>query len=136
MAGRTGRTCPDKVKMSGNGLQTDNPDRHPTPLKGVGMSGCPARQSGNASAADRQPSAPKNEKAAVTSGNAASERTRRYRRRLHDQLIIVPVTVTHGIIELLLDLHWLTEGVSEDRAEIGSAIARMLGDAAVTRRQP
>jgi hypothetical protein len=61
------------------------------------------------------------------------ERTRRYRQRLRDGCVIAPVPVTDQVIALLLDLHWLAEGESEDRQAIGEAIARMLKDTAKNR---
>jgi hypothetical protein len=43
---------------------------------------------------------------------------------------IAPVPFTDPVVGLLLDLHWLAEGESEDRRAIGEAIGRMLTDAA------
>jgi hypothetical protein len=61
---------------------------------------------------------------------AATERQRRWRKRQRACEVIVPVRVTHAIIAVLLDLGWLTDRDSEDRAQIGAALDRMLDDLA------
>ena len=61
-----------------------------------------------------------------TRGKGKNARTVRYRQRLERGERIVPVPVTDQVIALLLDLHWLAEGESEDRRAIGEAISRML----------
>jgi hypothetical protein len=60
----------------------------------------------------------------------ATERTRRYRERLRCEVIVVPVPVTNEIVGFLIDMHWLTEAVSENRTEIGRAIGAVLADSA------
>jgi hypothetical protein len=60
-------------------------------------------------------------------------RTARYRQRLKRGERIAPVPFTDQIVALLLDLHWLVEGESEDRHRIGEAIGRMLRDTAKNR---
>lgn len=60
-------------------------------------------------------------------------RTARYRQRLKRGEGIAPTVYDAEIIGLLLDLHWLAEGESEDRRAIGEAISRMLKDTAKNR---
>jgi hypothetical protein len=65
----------------------------------------------------------------------ATARTRAYRQRLRAGSIVVSVEVPLDVLELLLDLHWLSESESADRRQIGAAIASMLADAATARRR-
>ena len=43
---------------------------------------------------------------------------------------MAPVDVDHAIVETLIGLAWLPRNRSEDRAEIGRAIGRMLAEMA------
>jgi len=60
------------------------------------------------------------------------ERKRRYRARLKDVTLfgMVTIPVTHDVIGMLIDLHWLPVEASEDRSRIADAIARLLNDVA------
>jgi hypothetical protein len=60
----------------------------------------------------------------------AAERQRRYRERLRTGDVVVRVEVPVVVITMLLDLGWLQAEESEDRRQIGEAIARLLPDAA------
>ena len=55
---------------------------------------------------------------------------KRYRARLAQHRIVVPVEVDECIIEFLVRRIWLKEPDSHKRAEIGAAIARALAEAA------
>jgi hypothetical protein len=47
---------------------------------------------------------------------------------------VAPVEYSGAIIDLLVDLGWLDLAQSEDRAQIGAAISRMIADAAAHKR--
>ena len=55
-----------------------------------------------------------------------AERMRRYRARLRDGEIIVPVPMTYDDIGVIIDLKLLPGNESEDRDKIGEAIKRAL----------
>jgi hypothetical protein len=65
---------------------------------------------------------------------SATEWTRRYRERLKHGVKIAPVPFTDEIVGMLIDTGWLPVAVSEDRQQIGQAIASMLCEAAKPRR--
>lgn len=64
-----------------------------------------------------------------------SERMRRLRNRQRRGAIVAPVEVSTDVIEVLLELRWLSDDASDDRRGIGGAIARMLADLARERGQ-
>lgn len=66
----------------------------------------------------------------------ANARTQRLRAHQRAGEIVVDVVINNDSIAMLLDLQWLDESVSEDRREIGSAIGRLLADAAAHHRGP
>ncbi|WFU28350.1 hypothetical protein QA649_19670 [Bradyrhizobium sp. CB1717] len=59
---------------------------------------------------------------------AASIRKKRLRARQRNGEIVVPVVVNNATIEKLIGMQWLMEVESEDRAQIGAAIADLLAD--------
>ncbi len=59
---------------------------------------------------------------------AARKRRQREREALPDPVIVAPVEVPQSLIATLIDLGWLLERESEDRAQIGQAIAAALKD--------
>ena len=62
-----------------------------------------------------------------------ARRQQRWRQRQRRCEVVVPVPVTLEVIGVLLDLHWLTIGDSENRARIGNAVSRLLDDLATGR---
>jgi hypothetical protein len=62
------------------------------------------------------------------------DRKARYRRRLHDGTIVVPLPVSHEFIAFLIDTRWLAENESEDRKKVLAAIIRMHDDVAKSHR--
>ncbi|BBK31515.1 hypothetical protein EDC65_0318 [Stella humosa] len=64
----------------------------------------------------------------------ATARQRRLRERQRLGLVVVPVPVSVHVVEILMDLRWLPEQKSEDRSEIGDAVARMLEELAASQR--
>ena len=60
----------------------------------------------------------------------ASERMRRYRARLRAGTVVAQVPVTFSVVDMLIDRGWLAIEQSEDRDNIGAAIAALLEDAA------
>jgi len=58
------------------------------------------------------------------------QRQRRYRARLANGIIVAPVEVTHVILDLLIDLHWLGVDESESRQRIAAAVRALLEDTA------
>jgi len=71
--------------------------------------------------------------AAITKLETA--RKRRYRARLRAGVIVVDLEVSHEVIGLLLDTHYLDIAASEDCRAIATAIAEMLNDAAKHKRE-
>lgn len=67
--------------------------------------------------------------------SGATARMARYRARLRRGVVVAPVPVALGVIEMLLGLGWLDEAVSEDRQAVGDAIAAVLADAAADLRR-
>jgi hypothetical protein len=55
-------------------------------------------------------------------------RQARMRARQRKGVIVAPVEVPPRLVETLLELHWLRSEASENRREIGDAIARMLAE--------
>jgi hypothetical protein len=66
----------------------------------------------------------------MKSNNPRTARTRRLRERQRRGEIVVPVPVNNDVIAALIALRWANPDRSEDRQEIGRAIARLLADAA------
>jgi hypothetical protein len=62
-------------------------------------------------------------------------RKARYRQRLRDGAAVLPLTVRdfNGLIEMLVNLEWLTPAESESRVEIVRAAEFMLNDAIARR---
>lgn len=71
----------------------------------------------------------------VTRRRSHAERQRRLRQRQRSGEVVAPVNVGLHLVEALIDLRWLDEDMSEDRAAIGRAIGAMLSDMANARRK-
>jgi hypothetical protein len=61
---------------------------------------------------------------------SAASRRKRYRDRVRRCVIVVPVEIDDRGLQLLVDLRWLDERQTENRAAIGTGIAALLRDAA------
>jgi hypothetical protein len=58
------------------------------------------------------------------------ERHRRFRRRRRAGIACTTVEYTAEVIDMLIRLAWLDEASASDRAAVGSAISRLVADAA------
>ena len=65
---------------------------------------------------------------------AARARHKAWRARARRGEAVAPVVVGFDVLHLLIDLGWLGERESADRAEVGRAIAALLADTAKCRR--
>lgn len=68
-------------------------------------------------------------------GVVTAARQRRLRQRQRDGVVVAPVDVGPDLVEALIDLQWLSPGVSDNRRAIGDAIGRMLADMAASWRR-
>lgn len=64
----------------------------------------------------------------------ATDRQRRYRRRLRDGIMPVTVDVDASIVSMTVATLWLAEGDSTNRTKIGEALSAMLLEAAAKYR--
>lgn len=62
-----------------------------------------------------------------------ADRQRRWRARQVRGDVVAPVAVSIAVVETLIALRWLRPEESEDRKEVGAAIASMLEDLAHSR---
>jgi hypothetical protein len=58
------------------------------------------------------------------------DRHKRFRRRRKAGVACTTVEYDGPVLDLLIRLHWLLEGEAADRDAVGSAITRMIADAA------
>jgi hypothetical protein len=62
--------------------------------------------------------------------SAATQRQRRYRRRLRDGTMPVTVDIDASVVSMLVETGWLGESDSGERTKIAEALSAMLLDAA------
>jgi hypothetical protein len=65
--------------------------------------------------------------------SAAARRAKRYRQRLRDGKIVIPIEADEALLDLLVGLNWLQERDASDRAAIKAALKAMLADASMFR---
>jgi hypothetical protein len=73
-----------------------------------------------------------------SSTTSAAARQRRLRKRQTSGIVVVRVEVSLAITETLIDLGWVGEQESDDRAQVGAGITALLADLAAdhSRKKP
>ena len=67
---------------------------------------------------------------------AAANRMARLRDRQKRGELVAPLTVSTGVVAMLLDTQWLSPAESEDRTAISRAVARMVEAMAAEHTEP